>query len=156
MPKTASKAPSVEAWLTASDHPLKPEIQAVRRLVLDAAPGISESVKWNAPNFHTVTDFATFHVRSRAAVQLVLPSGAKRRPHPVLSADISDPDGLLEWLGPDRAAVKFLDMADVLAQQAAFTAILRQWIAQVQQDTRRASSSAETKPDGPCTPEVQP
>lgn len=156
MPETVSKLQSVEAWLSASGHPLKPEFLAIRRLVLDAAPGIAESVKWNAPNFYTSTDFATFQLRARDAVQLVLHFGAKRRSHPISAADISDPDRLLDWLGPDRAAVRFHDMADVLANQSAFTAIIRQWIAHVRQDIKRALALAQAEPDGPSTPEVSP
>jgi hypothetical protein len=151
---TSSK--SVEAWLSASDHPLKLEILAVRQFILDAAPGISEGVKWNAPNFCTSTDFATFQLRSGGAVQLILHFGAKRRPEPISSVDIADPEQLLNWLGPDRAAVKFWGMADVKAKQAAFTAIVRQWIAQIEPDSDRSAASAGLDPANTSTPEVHP
>lgn len=132
MPKPNAGAQEVEAWLAASTHPLGAEIEAIRRLVLDAAPGIGENIKWNAPNFHTSTNFATLQPRAREGVQLVLHFGAKRRRAPISAADITDPHELLTWLGPDRAAVQFRDLADVQARHAAFTAIIRQWLGHIQ------------------------
>ena len=41
------------------------------------------------------------------------------------------PDGLLTWLGPDRALLEFRAVAELDSRRAAVTALLRQWMAQL-------------------------
>jgi hypothetical protein len=121
----------VDAFLAALDHPRKPEILALRRIILDADPAIGEGIKWNAPSFRTAEWFATFHMRAKAGVQVILHFGAKVRDRSGARAAIADPRSLLEWLGPDRASVVFADLAEVEAKGAAFAAVIRQWVQHV-------------------------
>lgn len=121
---------SVAAYLAELDHPLKPEILAVRQIILGADPRIAEEIKWNAPSFRTAEHFATMNLRAKGGLLVILHLGAKPR-HDAQSPAIADPDGLLEWLGPDRASVLFRDLAAVEARREAFAAIIRQWIAYV-------------------------
>ncbi|HEX6057456.1 MAG TPA: DUF1801 domain-containing protein [Gemmatimonadaceae bacterium] len=118
----------VAALLADLQHPREAEIRALRAIILAAAPGIAESVKWNAPSYATTEHFATFHLRSKAGVQVVLHLGAKARPGVDLRTVVADPAGLLEWRGADRATVTFRDLADIEAKRAAFTAVVRQWL----------------------------
>jgi hypothetical protein len=130
--KGATAAPeSVDAFLATLDHPRKQEIFALRQAILDADPTIAEGIKWNAPSFHTSEYFATFHLRAKEGVQMILHLGAKARDISIAGGTIDDPSSLLEWLGKDRATVKFSDMADIEAKRAAFIALVRQWIAHV-------------------------
>ncbi|MCD9087773.1 DUF1801 domain-containing protein [Stenotrophomonas sp. SY1] len=122
-------AVSVETFIAALDHPLKQEILALRRLLLAVDPSIGEQVKWNAPSFHTGEHFATMQLRKPDAVRLILHLGAKARKQPALV--IVDPEGLLTWLGPDRALLEFHDAAELAGGSEALTAIVRQWIAHV-------------------------
>jgi hypothetical protein len=127
--KTSTGTPGdVEAFLAALDHPRKPEIQALRRIILGADPAIGEGIKWNAPSFRTTEWFATFHLRAKAGVQVILHFGAKVRDKSGARAAIADPQSLLAWLGPDRASATFRDLADVEAKESAFAALIRQWI----------------------------
>ena len=122
-------ARSVEAFLAALEHPHKPEILALRQVILAADPRISEGIKWNAPSFCTSEHFATFHLRAKDGVQIILHLGAKVRESASTGVVIADPSGCLEWLARDRAAVKFVDRQDIADRREAFTAVLRQWIA---------------------------
>ena len=106
-------------------------IQAVRDRIMRTDDRIVESVKWNAPSFATVEHFATFHLRSKNGLQVILHMGAKKRDDVTVRADVEDPDGLLEWRGDDRAVVTFRDVHDVEAKADAFTSIVRQWITHV-------------------------
>lgn len=45
------------------DHPLKPEIEAVRKAILSAGASISDGVKWNSLSFRTTEWFATVNLR---------------------------------------------------------------------------------------------
>jgi hypothetical protein len=130
--KRAASAPAdVETFLAALDHPRRPEILALRQVILGADPGVAEGIKWNAPSFRTSEWFATFHLRAKDGVQVILHPGAKKRADSGGVAGIADPEGLLEWLAADRATVKFRDLADVEARGPAFAALLRRWIAHV-------------------------
>lgn len=118
----------VDALLAALEHPHLPEIQRLREIILAAGPQVRESVKWNAPSFAAGEHFATFHLRAKNGVQVVLHLGAKPRRDATVRTGVADPDGLLEWRAADRATVTFKDAADVEARADAFAAIVRQWI----------------------------
>ncbi len=122
--------PAVETFLTKLRHPLKAEITAVRRLILGADPAIGEGIKWNAPSFRTTEFFATVNLRSLDRVQLILHLGAKARPD-LKAFKLADPAGLMKWLGKDRALVTLGTGGEFAANQAAFAAIVREWIRHV-------------------------
>ncbi len=121
------KPQDVESFLAALNHPMKPEILAVRQIILGVDPSITEGTKWNAPSFRTTEWFATFHLRAKAGLQVILHLGAKARRSP----DIAFEDPLLVWLGKDRASGTFRDVDDVEAKREAFAALIRQWIGYV-------------------------
>jgi hypothetical protein len=127
----SSASAEVAAFLDALDHPHKPEILALRRIILDADPGIAEGIKWNAPSFRTSEWFATFHLRARSGVQVILHFGAKVRDTSGARAAIADPTSILAWLAGDRASATFRDLADVEARRSAFAAVIRGWIRHV-------------------------
>jgi hypothetical protein len=110
-------------------HPLAPEIQAVRELILDADARIRESIKWNAPSFSITEHFATFNLRQKDVVQVVLHTGAKVKSN-VRHIEIRDPSGLLKWAAKDRCIAEFTDRKDIKSRGAAFQSILEQWIKQ--------------------------
>jgi hypothetical protein len=124
--RSAAQRDDVETFLAALEHPSKPVILAVRRIILGADPTIADGIKWNAPSFRTSEYFATFHLRAKDGVQVILHRGAKKRDD--AAGGIADPEALLEWLGSDRASVKFRDLKDVEAKRSALTDVIRQWI----------------------------
>ena len=111
------------------DHPLKPVILALRELIRNVDPGISEEIKWNVPSFRTTEHFATFHLRGADRVTIILHLGAKPRDTAFAGVTIHDPDSVIKWIAKDRASATFRDLGEVEARGAAFTAIIRQWIA---------------------------
>jgi hypothetical protein len=121
----------VDAFLAALDHPHRAEIVALRQIILGADPSIAEGIKWNAPSFRTTEWFATFHLRAKAGVQIILHFGARVQDKSEARGSIADPTSMLAWLGPDRASVTFRDLADVEARRSAFADLIRQWIAHV-------------------------
>jgi hypothetical protein len=129
--RRASTPEDVETFLASLEHPFKPELLALRQLILGADPSIAEGIKWNAPSFRTSEYFATFQLRAKDGVQVILHLGAKTRDPSAPAVTIADPDSLLEWLGRDRASVKFRDSKDIDARRSAFAKVLRQWIQHV-------------------------
>lgn len=128
--KAAPKKAAAERY-DASAHPLHKEIETARSIILGASPAISEGVKWNAPSFRTEKEwFATINLRSTESLQLVFHLGAKTRPD-LKVFKLADPNGLMEWLGKDRAMITLGAGRDIPANKAAFEAIVRAWIAHV-------------------------
>ncbi len=128
--KTTDTAEAVDAFMVGLVHPFKAEVEALRGIVTGVDPRIAEGVKWNAPSWRLDEYFATTHLRARQGIGVILHRGAKTRA-PESRPAIDDPDGLLEWLGPDRARVAFADMDELRRRQPAFEAVLRQWIRQL-------------------------
>lgn len=128
----SSKKPSpdtsaaVDAFMATLEHPHKAAVAALREVMRDAAPSVSEGVKWNVPSFRTHEYFATIHLRAKVGIGLILHLGARVRKDS--SVQVDDPNGLLVWLAPDRAVVHFADVDEVVARAAALQALVRQWI----------------------------
>ena len=112
------------------EHPHKPAIELLRKLMLGVDPSVREGIKWNAPSFRTRECFATVGPpRGKSGLLLILHLGAKARTLPDGGLAIDDPDRLLTWLGKDRAQVSLADEAELCARTPALQAVLRQWIA---------------------------
>ena len=125
----SSSKKNVDELVVTLVHPHQDAIQLLRRILKELDPRVIEEMKWNAPSFRTSEHFATLQPRFLQGVQLILHFGAKKRDTSGVS--IADPDGFLQWLGPDRASVKFRDAQELETRRAAFERVLRDWIAHV-------------------------
>lgn len=127
---SAKKKPSpddeVAAFLRDLDHPLKADIEGVRKVVLGASSTIAEGIKWNSISFKRADWFATINLRSKDVIQLVFHTGAKVKDNPNLK--ISDPNGLLLWLAKDRALVTLGSGKTLKTNAKAFEAIVKAWL----------------------------
>ena len=123
------KGNEVDDFMQALDHPLKAELEAVRRLILGTDKTIAEGIKWNAPSFRVGEYFATANIRGKDAIQIVFHLGAKVKDGSTGGMDIDDPEGLLQWHAKERASLKFRDMKEIKANSGALKDIVRQWIA---------------------------
>ena len=124
----AEKLGAVDAYLEALEHRHKPTIQALRRLIHDAVPGLTERIKWNAPSFGKgEDDRITMRLHPGDRLQLILHRGAKAGADDLFRFE--DPDKLITWAAPDRGVVTFTDADDLANKSAALTEILRRWVA---------------------------
>lgn len=116
--------PAVDAFFATCDHALAAEAQQLRVLISGLDPSVREEIKWNAPSFRAPGDFATFQLRKKDELRVILHRGAKvsKAPPPV----IDDPEGLLQWLGADRAMLTVRRGDDV----SALAPVLRAWMLQ--------------------------
>jgi hypothetical protein len=128
-PAPATNDPAVEAFVRDLDHPLKPVVEAMRRLVRGVDPSVGEGIKWNAPSFFTTDHFATFNLRAGDRVRLIMHTGAKAKAAAKAGLAVADPSGVLEWAAPDRAVISVRDLADLAAREAAIAGVLRAWVA---------------------------
>lgn len=127
-PSSSQADPAVVSFLKELDHPLKKEIEAVRKIMLGVSPSIQEGIKWNAPSFRTTDYFATVNLRSTDTVQLIFHTGAKVKATATTGLRIDAPTGLLKWLAKDRCMVTLGKGSKIQANRKAFEAIVGQWI----------------------------
>ena len=129
--KPADSTQAVEAFMLQLEHPHKPAIELLRKLMLGVDPSVREGIKWNAPSFRTSEYFATTYLRSKTGIGLILHLGAKVREPADGGVAINDPDKLLKWLGKDRAMLEFASADELEGKKPALIAVLRQWIRSV-------------------------
>lgn len=120
---------TVDSLLEDLNHPLRAEIEVVRKIILDVSPDIEEGIKWNSLSFKTTEWFATLNWRVKDQIQIVLHLGAKVKADAQV-ANIDDPDGLLKWQAKDRALLT-LHPADIERTRESVTTLLKEWIQHV-------------------------
>jgi len=127
--KKLSGHEQVLEFLAELEHPLKTEIEEVRRIILRADERLTEHIKWNAPSFcHHDEDRITFNLRGKGFFTLVFHRGAKVKEPLENGPLIEDKTGLLQWMANDRATMTFSDMDDVIAKQDKLTELIRSWL----------------------------
>ena len=105
---------SFDDWLADVDPRLRPLAVELRRMFLEAAPDLRESIKWGNPCFEKKV--RTFYIASQADKYLTL--GLWQ------GALLPNPDGLIEGTGKRMRHVKIRSLEDLKA--AALGRIIRQ------------------------------
>ncbi|WP_169085010.1 DUF1801 domain-containing protein [Paenibacillus sp. PL91] len=119
----------VVAFLNKLEHPLKPEIEEVRNIILSANTALNEHIKWNAPSFQFQhEDRFTFNLQGKGFFRIIFHSGAKVKDNAVKRQSFNDATELLEWVADDRAFVKFTDMEDVQAKKDKLVEVISRWL----------------------------
>ena len=118
----------VNQYMRLLEHPLKNEIELVRKLILEADENILEQVKWNAPSFrHTQHDFVTFNVRPLDKIHLVFH-------HPSI---VQIKSKLLEGEYKDRRMMYLHNRAEIDAGSAELKRIVRQSVKLIAAESQR-------------------
>jgi hypothetical protein len=109
----------VNEYMAKLEHPLKAEVEAVRKIILGASSKIGERIKWNSPSFYYKEDLAAFHLRPQDYIHLVLifPKGL-----------IKESSGLLEGDYKDRRMAYFYDMKDVKSKEESLKRVVIEWV----------------------------
>ena len=108
--------PEVDAWFATRAHPMADALQLARRLILDADPRVTESIKWPTPKFAFQGNIVSFNP-AKKQVSLLFHRGAEI------------PGEFPRLVGDGRLVrtMRFADADDV--QQAAdeLQAVIRAW-----------------------------
>ncbi len=91
---------------------------ALRSIIMNAHPQITEGIKWNAPSFYYKGDMLVFTPHVKDHVLMIFPNGII----------IPDDAGLLEGEYKDRRMVHFNDMGDIQDKQAALEKAVQGWV----------------------------
>ena len=130
-----SEPDKVDEYMQALVHPLKAELESLRKIILSADKNIGEHIKWNHPAFFYTGQMKPFkpkeykryiivsNLHSKdSGVLLVFPSGAK----------INDTSGLLSGDYADgRRLVRFYNMDQVAASKKALIKVIKGWLSLV-------------------------
>lgn len=119
--------PAVQEFLDGFEHPMKAEIQAIRELIVNCDPSITEGIKWNSMSFRTTEWFVTLNKRATDRIEFVLHLGAKVKAD-ANTTTIQDPKNMLKWLGKDRAMMTILDRDDLRAKEVSIRQVIIEWI----------------------------
>ena len=131
-PKRSAKLSGHEQvveFLNALEHPLKNEIEEVRKMVLAADERITEQIKWNAPSFCIGNDDRiTFNLQGKGFFRLIFHCGAKSKSSKGNGPIIEDATGLLEWAADDRAIVKLSSMKEIEEKRDKLRELVAKWM----------------------------
>ena len=141
---------AVESWLAKQAPEARAGIEALRAVVQRAAPGLEETIKWNAPSYADAgADRVTLGLDRKGGFRVVLHRGAAPNP----------------WLAPMAAAVGLLLLAvltipglrhlmglaevgwDGLVAGAAVLALCLLWL-ELLRLALRSSASSRHRPEG--------
>jgi hypothetical protein len=108
--------PEVDAWFAARAHPLTDAMQLVRRLILDADPRVTESIKWQTPTFAFNGNIVSFNP-AKKQVSLLFHRGTEI------------PGDFPRLVGEGRLArtMRFADGAEVEQGADELQAVIRAW-----------------------------
>ena len=117
----------VDAWLDSLSPVDRDAIERLRRIVISASAGLTETIKWNAPSFADGDqDRVTLGVERKGGVRMVLHRGAAVRDAAAFVFD--DPDGIAKWPSPDRGVVILRTPAEVDARGPALGPLDERWV----------------------------
>ena len=118
----------VTKFLDDLNHPFRKEIEQLRLIILNAAGGIAENIKWNGPNYCVEgEDRITVRIHPPKQLQLIFHRGAKKLTQPE-DKIIDDSSGFLVWKENDRAIATFKDLNSIKAFESSLKSIVNKWI----------------------------
>jgi hypothetical protein len=106
----------VDAWFAAREHPLTDAMQLARRLILEADPRVTESIKWKTPTFAYRGNIASFNP-AKNLVSLLFHRGA----------EIPGDFPRLEGDGRLARVMRFADLDEVEQGADELQAVVRAW-----------------------------
>jgi len=107
----------------------KPLVKAMLDAIVEACPDLTESIKWNAPNFSDDgKDRMTLMLHKKGTVGLIFHNGARPKEDKKAPHLFTDETGLLEWNSNIRATVSFGDLDEFMAKRLLFQAAVKRWV----------------------------
>jgi uncharacterized protein YdhG (YjbR/CyaY superfamily) len=115
--------------MTQFDDERKALVEAVLQAIIEECPSLTESIKWNAPNFcDNNKDRMTIMLHKKDRVGLILHAGAKPKEDKKAPPLYPDDTGLLEWNSNIRATIMFSDLTDFQSKRNLFKKAVKRWI----------------------------
>lgn len=118
---------AVETWLDALSPENRALVDRLRAVVCAAAPGLTETIKWNAPSYaDSDEDRVTLGLERRGGVRVVLHRGAAVKGD---AFAFEDPGKVVKWPAADRGVATYADLAALEAKAGDLQALITRWVA---------------------------
>ncbi len=118
----------VTEFLDRQNHPLRTEIELLRKIILESESSLTENIKWNGPNYAVNNeDRITMRIQPPKQIQLIFHRGAKKQEQPATRI-IDDNSGILVWKENDRAVATFKNLAEIEQNRSLLREIVGKWI----------------------------
>lgn len=126
---TKQSSREVTDFLDELNHPLRKEIEVLRNSILASNKGLTENIKWNAPNYcFENEDRITMRIQPMTTkVQLIFHRGAKKQEQPKDKL-IANKSKILVWKENDRAIITFKNSQEIENGKAELEKIINEWI----------------------------
>jgi hypothetical protein len=125
------KYKTLEEFMDGIGADQRPQIDALRNLILKTDPRLTEHIKWNAPSYVLDgEDRITFNVANKqGTVKLILHMGATRKEDKKGEPIMQDESGLIEWSSDIRGMLTFTSVEDIRAKLVPLEKIVKNWLA---------------------------
>ncbi len=110
--------------MLAVNHPLKAEIEELRKIIKAASEKISERIKWNAPSYYYIKDIAAFNLHQEKFVQIIFIFYNGNM--------IAESGGLLEGKWKNRREARFYSKEDIKNKRSNLEKVVREWVALIE------------------------
>jgi len=119
----------VTNFLDQLNHPFRLEIEQLRNYILLANNNLTETIKWNGPNYSfNNEDRITMRVQPQSnQVQIIFHRGAKKQIQPKNKL-IDNKTKLLTWKENDRATINFKSLQEIEESKAELQIIINEWL----------------------------
>lgn len=119
---------AVDSYLSTLAPHDRAMVDALRAIVIAAAPDLIEEIKWNAPSFRDGADHkVTLGIERKGGVRVVLHRGVAKKHATEFSFD--DTARLAAWPAPDRGVVTFRDVGEIDSRHRELRDLIARWIA---------------------------
>ena len=127
----ATRYRTVDEFLAAQPPDRREQVDVLRALVREAAPELTEIVKWNSPDYTLDgVDRLTINAAGRGPVRLILHFGTERAESKDTAPSFTDdPAGLLTWHSDIRASLELPPAGELEAKRQPIVAVIRAWLA---------------------------
>lgn len=121
---------TVEEFINNLNDDKRSQVDAIRDLILNAQPQLTEHIKWNAPSYAlNGEDRTTFNLMNKqGVVKLVLHMGPTRKEDKGGAPIMKDESGLIEWSADIRGMITFNSVEDVQSNKAALIKVFKDWL----------------------------
>lgn len=125
------KYKTIDEFLTDLSADKKAQVLEIRKYIREAAPGLTEHIKWNAISFvHNEEDRITFNlINKEGLVKLVFHMGALRKENKKGAPVLDDTFSIMQWASDIRGYITFNDLDDVRSKQIAVKRLTAKWLA---------------------------
>lgn len=125
-----SKYKTLDEFIADLDDEQLLQVQKLRQFILEAAPSLTEHIKWNAPSYvQDGEDKITFNTLNKdGVVKLVFHMGATRK-EDKKGKPILENAGLITWVSDIRGYMTFHDIEEITSNESEFKRIVREWLA---------------------------